>query len=170
MRVVVTVVARVDDDGQAALDHLVDAHEARVVHVHLLGVGMQLHAAQAQADGALYLHLGVLEVLVHGHEPDEFGMEAALLGDEVVDGLHAARRRGHRMHDEVRDGRMLLRGQQVLHRAFAEHVDEVEVAHGVDRSRGDLVGIYVSMGIDHCHGGAPSRRAVSAARCETASS
>ena len=131
---------------------------------------MQFHALEAQADGAFdfLLRLGI--VLVHGHEPDELGVLSALLGDEVVDGFHAARRRGHRMHDEVRDGRMLLRGQQVLHRAFAEHVDEVEVAHGVDRSRGDLVGIYVSMGIDHCHGGAPSRRAVSAARCETASS
>ena len=51
---------------------------------------MQLHAAQAQADGALYLHLGVLEVLVHGHEADELGVEAALLGDEVVDAGHGA--------------------------------------------------------------------------------
>ena len=170
MRVVVTVVARVDDDGQAPLYHLVHVHESRVVHVHVLRVGMQLHALESQADGAFDFLLGLGIVLVHSHEPDELGMLPALLGDEVVDGLHAARRRGHRMHDEVRDGRMLLRGQQVLHRAFAEHVDEVEVAHGVDRSRGDLVGIYVSMGIDHCHGGAPSRRAVSAARCETASS
>ena len=38
-----------------ALADLVDAHEAVVVHVHLLRVGMQLHAEQAHALGALEL-------------------------------------------------------------------------------------------------------------------
>ena len=54
VRVVVAVVARVDDHGQPQL--LADGvhlHEARVVHVHLLRVGMQLDAAKAQLDSAL---------------------------------------------------------------------------------------------------------------------
>ena len=155
MREVGAVVARMHDERQPALDHLVDAHEARVVHVHLLRVGVQLHAAQAQADGALDLRLGVLEVLVHGHEADELGVEAALLGDEVVDAGHGAGLDGHRVHDEVREGRLLLRGQQVRRRALPVHVHEVELAHGADRPLGDLLGIDMGMHVDGGHGWAP---------------
>ena len=54
VREVVAVVARVDDHGKPQL--LADGvhlHKARVVHVHLLRVGVQLDAAQAQLNGAL---------------------------------------------------------------------------------------------------------------------
>ena len=151
MREVGAVVARVHDERHAALDHLVDAHEAGVVHVHLLRVRMQLHADEAQADGAFDFGLGVGEVLVHGHEADEFLMLAALRGDEIVDGGHRVRRRGHRVHDEPRDGRALLRFQQMRRRALAVHVDEIELAHGVHGALGDLLGVDMGVDIDDGH-------------------
>ena len=66
---------------------------------------MQLHTVKPQLDHAVDLRLGVLEILVHGAESDELGMQLALLGDEVVDGGDRMSRGGDRMHDEVRDGR-----------------------------------------------------------------
>ena len=95
MREVVAEVAGVHHQRKPARLHdLIDVHQARVVHVHFLRVGMQLHAVQPQLDHAVDLRLGILEILVHGAESDEFGMQFALIGDEVVDGGDRMRRGG----------------------------------------------------------------------------
>ena len=154
MREVVTIVAGVDDDGQAALDDLVQVHQAWVVHVHLLRVRVNLHALQPQADSAIDFPFHVFEILVHGGEADEVVVGAALLGDEVVDNGHLARRCGHGMHEVVSDGRALA-GRE--HRGggsvLGVHVHAVEIAHRRGGLAGDFVGINVGMGINDGHGG-----------------
>ena len=74
-----------DDDGEAPLDDFVEAHETRVVDVHALRVRVELEAVQPEGGRALHFGLHVLEVGVHGAEPDELGVRVALRGDEVVD-------------------------------------------------------------------------------------
>ena len=71
-----------DDYGQAALNHLVHPHKTGVVEVDLLRVGMDFHALEAKFDGSLDLLFRIGVVLVHGHEPGEFGMPRAFRRDE----------------------------------------------------------------------------------------
>ena len=154
MREVVTIVAGVDDDGQPALDDLVQVHEPRVVHVHLLGVGMDLHALQSQINGAVDLTFHVFEILVHSSEANEVVVGAALLGDEVVDDRHLPGRRGHGMHQVMGDGRAFARREHRGRRSIlCVQVDAVEIAHGRGSLAGDLVGINVGMGINDGHSG-----------------
>ncbi len=40
----------------------------------------------------------------------------------------------------------------MLHRAFAVHVDDVEVPDGVDGARGDFIRVDVGVGVDDGHG------------------
>ena len=87
----VAVIAAVDHERQAALHELIKAHEARVVHVDLLRVGVQLDALETQVDDALDFAFGVFVVLVHGGEADELRVLGALVGDEGVDGLDGGR-------------------------------------------------------------------------------
>ena len=84
MREVVPVVAGVDGDGQTAGDDLVELHEARVNRIDHLRVGMDLESVQAELYHAVDLGFLVLEIGMHGAEPDELGMPARLVGDEVV--------------------------------------------------------------------------------------
>ena len=71
---VVAIVPAVHEQNHAhALADFVHVHQARVVHVHALGVGMELDAKKPQLTGADKLSLGILEVLVHGREADEAG-------------------------------------------------------------------------------------------------
>ena len=88
MREVVPVVAGVDGDGQTAGDDLVELHEARVIRIDHLRVGMDLESVQAELYHAVDLGFLVFEILVHGSEADKVLVLAALLGDEVVDAGH----------------------------------------------------------------------------------
>ena len=153
-------VAGVHHQRQPACFHdLVDGHQARIVHVHFLRVGMQLHAVKPQLDHAVDFRLGVLEILVHGAESDELGMQLALLGDEVVDGGDRMSRGGDRMHDEVRDGRALALGEQRLGGAvLVLHRNVVELADSRHRAGGDLVGVDMRVRVDDCHGGSSGMR------------
>ena len=116
---------------------------------------MQLDAAKAQLDSALQLGSGVLEILLHGGKADELGVRLALLRDEVVDGGDGVRGGGNGVHDEVRDGRAVLRCKQAVGRAIAEHVNVVEVPDGLHGLRGDFVGIDMRMRIDNGHNATP---------------
>ena len=154
MRVIVAVVARMNDDGQPAFDNLVQAHEPRVVHVHLLGVGVNLHALQSQLNRSINFAFHVFEILVHGSEADKVLVLAALLGDEVVDDGHLARRCGHGMHQMMGDGRALAgRKHRGGGSVLGVHVHAVEIAHRRGGLAGDLVGINVGMGINNGHSG-----------------
>ena len=104
VRVIVAVIAHVDDDRQATLDDFVHAHEPWVVEVDFLGVGVDFHAFEAEANGSLDLFFRIGVVLMHGHEAREFGMRFAFAGDEVIDRFHRFGFGGDRMHDEVGDG------------------------------------------------------------------
>ena len=76
------------DEGHPTRDHLVEVHEARVVHVHFLCVGMKFEAVQTQFKGVFNFGFHIFDLVVHGAEPEKFGVLRALPGDELVDGGH----------------------------------------------------------------------------------
>ena len=85
------------------------AMSSTAVLTKLLAERMELDAVQAQFDRALQLGRRVFEVLLHGGEADELGVLLALVRNEVVDGGDSVGSGCHGMHDEVRDGRAVLR-------------------------------------------------------------
>ena len=84
---------------------------------------VNLHALQSQLNRSINFAFHVFEILVHGIEADKVLVLAALLGDEVVDDGHLARRCVHGMHEVVSDGRALAgRGIEAAGSVLGVHV------------------------------------------------
>ena len=69
-------------------------------------------------------------------------------GDEAVDGLHVVGGRGYRLDHVAVATRSLTDGQQVGNSSLPVGVGIVEMIGGLHRTRRDLFGIHVTMGVD----------------------
>ena len=156
MREVVPVVAGVDGDGQTAGDDLVELHEARVIRIDHLRVGMDLESVQAELYHAVDLGFLVLEIGRTVPNPMNSGCRRAwsamksfmlvtacdvvatewtmkcVMGDSFVQASSASG----------------VPGEQ----APPSNISTRRRADGIDCLACDLLRIYVRVCVDNCHG------------------
>ncbi len=115
---------------------------------------MDFDSAKPHSHAALDFTFHVFVILVDRHKASQLGMLFAFRRDEVIDRLNLSGAGRDRMHDEAIDGRVFACFQKASRCSVAHiHGNVVELTNGINRFRGDLFGINMTMTIDDVHSG-----------------
>ncbi len=92
-----------EDYRQTPLDVLIKTHQARIIKVDSLRVGVQLETLKPEINAAFNLSSDVSEILMHGRKADEVAVLFALIGDEIIDAHNLIWLERYGVHNIVRD-------------------------------------------------------------------
>ena len=149
----IAVIARMDQRRQAPLRHGAEhGHRALVVEQKGLDVRVQLYTAQAAGLDTVQLAGHILILRVQRAKADQpVRMLGGYAHEIVVDGMHAAGRNRHAVHQKAGDARRLAMGHQLAKRPVQAHGNIVEGSGGLRRLERNGIGVNMSMGVDDGH-------------------
>ena len=153
----IAVIARMHQRGQAPLRHGAEhGHSAPVVQQEGLNIRVQLHAVQPARLDAVQLTGYILVVRMQRAKADQpVWVLGGYAHQVVVDGMHAAGRNRHAVHQKAGDARRLAMGHQLAQRPVQTHGNVVKDPGGLRRLERDGIRVNVRVCVNNRHMAAP---------------